>query len=149
SGFGLGARTFCRALVLGWALVAAPAQAATFIVNSAGDTPDANVGDGTCADAGRFCTLPAAIQEANSTPALDTIRFNSPPAGAHTIVIGSALPDITSPVKINGTTQPGWVNAPPYSPVIEMDGSSFVGGSGLTLNNGSSGSTIRGLAIHG
>src|SRR5262249_52875040 len=57
SGFGLGARTFCRALVLGWALVAAPAQAATFIVNSAGDTPDANVGDGICADAGGFCTL--------------------------------------------------------------------------------------------
>lgn len=39
---------------------------AQFVVNSTIDTPDANVGDGICADAGGNCTLRAAVMEANA-----------------------------------------------------------------------------------
>jgi len=38
-----------------------------FTVNHSGDSADANVGDGICADAGGQCTLRAAIQESNTT----------------------------------------------------------------------------------
>src|SRR5262245_30819455 len=96
-------------------MLASRAWGATFTVTSAGDGADAVI-NGVCADAGGFCTLRAAVQEANAAAGPHTINFNIPPAGAHTIVVGSAYPDITSRVTIDGTTQPGWVNAPPYSP---------------------------------
>lgn len=40
--------------------------ATTFTVNSLADTPDANPGNGVCADAVGACTLRAAIQESHS-----------------------------------------------------------------------------------
>ena len=92
-------------------------------------------------------SLREAIQATNATAGLNTIRFGIPPAGTQTIVLGSALPTITSPVTIDGTSQPGWVNAPPYAPVIELNGTSG-GGAGLRLEAGSDGSTIRGLAVN-
>jgi CSLREA domain-containing protein len=46
---------------------------ATFTVNSTLDAVDANIGNGVCATAGAVCTLRAAIQEANSTVAADSI----------------------------------------------------------------------------
>jgi CSLREA domain-containing protein len=58
-----------------------PAQharaAAFFVVNSEGDQPDANPGDGLCQiGRGGECTLRAAIQEANALSGHDTITFN-------------------------------------------------------------------------
>jgi CSLREA domain-containing protein/uncharacterized repeat protein (TIGR01451 family) len=52
------------------------AQAATFTVNSLGDTPDASPGDGSCDDGAGNCTLRAAIEEANALPGDDTINFS-------------------------------------------------------------------------
>ena len=91
-------------------------------------------------------SLREAIAATNATAGLNIIRFGIPPAGAKTIVLGSALPGITSPVTIDGTTQPGWTNAAPFAPVIELDATSA--GNGLQLYAGASGSTIRGLCIN-
>ena len=94
-----------------------------------------------------MCTLRAAIQEANALAGADTINFNILPAGAKTIVLGSALPAITSVVTIDGTTQPGFVAAAPFAPVIELN-AALGGGNTLSLQAGSSGSTVRGLCIN-
>ena len=50
----------------------------TFVVNDAGEAPDATPGDGSCATSGGKCTLVAAIQEANALAGADTIQL--PPA---------------------------------------------------------------------
>ena len=60
--------------------------------------------------------------------------------------ISSQLPDITAPVTIDGTSQPGFAGAP----VIQIDGASFGGTAGiqgLLLLAGAAGSTIDGLDI--
>jgi CSLREA domain-containing protein len=80
-------------------------------VDSTADTPDANPGDGFCADATGACTLRAAIQEANALANLaggpDLIEFDIPGAGPHTIQPTSALPTITGAAVIDATTQAG------------------------------------------
>ena len=145
-------RSVPRWLVLALALVgwSGPVEAATFVVDSTGDqVAVAPTNDGICdADptAGVFCTLRAAIQEANGSAGPDIIHFNILPAGAKTIVLGSFLPNITSVVTIDGTTQPGFVAAPPFAPVIELNAAAA--SSPLNLRGGSSGSTIRGLCIN-
>ena len=134
------------AVVLGSLLTARPAQSATFVVNSTGDGNDQNPGNGVCSTGPPtpVCTLRAAIQEANVLAGPDTINFNIAPGGPQTIVLGAALPAITTVVIIDGTTQPGY----PGTPIIEVNATS--GGANTLLLNGagSSGSTIRGLVIN-
>jgi hypothetical protein len=94
--------------------VTALAASTTFVVRSHGDKPDDDPGDGRCATAGsttdaRRCTLRAAIMEANATPDADRIRF-AIETGDHaykTLRPKSALPPITAPLRIDGTTQAG------------------------------------------
>ena len=63
--------------------------------------------------------------------------------GPHTIQPLSALPFITNPAIIDGTTEPDYVG----TPVIELDGTSAgIAASGLVITAGSS--TVRGLAIN-
>jgi CSLREA domain-containing protein len=76
-----------------------PAHAAAFIVNNAGDTPDATPGDGICATAGAVCTLRAAIMEANALAGADTITFAT---GLGTVTLFSSLPTITQALTITG-----------------------------------------------
>src|SRR4051812_19157436 len=52
-------------------------------------------------------SLRAAITQANSTALADIIHFNIPGAGVHTISPKTTLPTITSPLSIDGYTQPG------------------------------------------
>ena len=110
--------TFLTLGLLGLSLLAsawAPAAAATFTV-----TTNADPGNGTCTTAGTGdgCTLREAITAANATGGDDTIEF-AIGTGAQTISPASALPDITQPVIIDGTTQPGFSG----TPLIEIDGS--------------------------
>ena len=63
----------------------------------------------TTADSGAG-SLRQAILDANATNGLDTIAFNIPGPGVHTITPGSVLPTITDPVVIDGYTQPGATN---------------------------------------
>lgn len=85
-------------------------------------------------------SLRQAILDANLSSGSDLIQFNISGAGVHKITVLSALPDITDPVTIDGTTQP--------SGTIELDGSSAgAGANGLSIGTGSC--VIRGLAIDG
>jgi len=78
-----------------------------FLVNTTADTQDATPGDGLCADSGGNCSLRAAITEANTTAAVDTITL---PAGTYITTLTGAAEDlnasgdfdITQSVNING-----------------------------------------------
>jgi hypothetical protein len=89
-------------------------------------------------------SLRQAITDANSAPGAQTITFNIPGAGVHTIAPSSPLPDITEPLTIDGTTQPGFGG----SPLVELNGAG-AGGVTAGLNVTGGGSTVRGLTING
>ena len=86
-------------------------DAASFTVNI---TDDHNDGACTAAD----YTLREAINHANSVVGTDTINFDIPGFGVHTIQPASALPTISDPVMIDGTSQPGFTG----TPLIRLDG---------------------------
>ena len=86
-------------------------------------------------------SLRDAIVNANATVGADTIIFNIPGPGVKTINLVNELPEITSPVVIDATTQPGYAG----SPLIEINGVAMISGRGLVIKAG--GSTVRGLAI--
>jgi CSLREA domain-containing protein len=148
---GLGRKTspgilFCLStLAVLFLVVASTSTAAvgvTFTVNSTADTPDANVGDGFCADATGACTLRAAIQESNETAGFtDTIEFDLP-TPPFSIAPATDLPDITDPVAIDGFSQGGPGYAGP--PIVELRGPGE--NRGLLLIAGDS--TMRGLVIN-
>src|SRR5262249_33165824 len=89
------------------------------------------------------CTLREAINRANDETGTDPISFAIAGAGVHTITPATALPVITDPVVIDGSTQPGYSG----TPLIELDGTQaslaggIVGATGLEISAGSS--TIR------
>ncbi len=90
-------------------------------------------------------SLRQALLDANATANVggpDVIRFSIPGVGTHTIQPLSPLPQITDPVVLDGTTQPGYVG----KPTIELDGSRAGGSNGLFISSG--GTTVRGLAIN-
>ncbi|NJK75255.1 MAG: hypothetical protein HC942_15975 [Microcoleus sp. SU_5_6] len=88
-------------------------------------------------------SLRQAILDANAAPDADIINFNIG-TGIQTIAPLSPLPDITSPVSIDGTTQPGFSGAP----IIEISGINSTNpiAPGLTISAGNS--TVRGLVIN-
>lgn len=89
-------------------------------------------------------TLREAILAANNTLGLDTITFALSGSGVRTIVLTSALPQITDQIVIDGWSQSGFSG----SPLVELSGSSAGGGAnGLRLSAGNS--TVRGLIING
>jgi CSLREA domain-containing protein len=108
-------------------------QVLTFTVNTTDDVNDA-VPDPT------HFSLREAILAANSHPDADIIRFDLPNLD-RTISPLSALPDITDPVTIDGTSQPGFAGLP----LVEIEGSKAVGAGGLRITGG--GSVVRGLVI--
>lgn len=139
----------------------------TIVVDSAGDA------DG--ADGGATLSLRQAIEISNGTLAVgslspaqaalvtgspaspSTIDFAIPGTGPFTIAPTSALPAITSPVTIDGYSEPGAhpdtdISALADNAVIQiaLNGSAVHGGSpqdGLSLD--AAGVTVRGLAIGG
>ena len=84
-----------------------------------------------------------AINIANAMPGTQIITFNISGPGPHTIQPTSALPEITDPVVIDATTEPGFAG----TPVIEIDGSlAGAGVNGLHLTAGNS--VILGLVVN-
>src|SRR5512138_1392513 len=87
----MGAARGLAALTIVFALFAAigpqPVLAASFTVNSTGDTVDASPGNGVCADASNNCTLRAAIMEANALAGADIITL---PAGTYQLTLANA-----------------------------------------------------------
>jgi len=87
-------------------------------------------------------SLRDAITNANATLGPDTIVFKIAGGGVKTINLLTSLPDITDPLVIDATTQPGYAGAP----LVELDGLAVgTNGNGLVIKAGSS--TVRGLAI--
>jgi parallel beta-helix repeat protein len=111
---------------MGLAVVAAllgEARAVTFTV-----TNTSAAGDGSLAQA---------IADANTAIGPDTITFAIADAGVPRITT-AALPDVTDPVTIDGTTQAGGL--------VELRAATAGSGSGLRIAGG--GSTVRGLVIN-
>ena len=96
------------------------------------------------ADDGSVGTLRQAITSANANGAsADRVAFNIPGVGPHLISLNSALPAITQPVSIDGTTQPSYAGAP----LVFVDGADVLGAPGLRLEAGAS--EIRGIGLIG
>ena len=127
------------------------ASATTIEVNTIADNTTA--GDGNC-------TLREAMTNANgnsdttsgdclagSAVGTDSITFNIPGAGPHTIAPTSALPNVTGATTIDGSTQPGASCGPTRNLLIAISGAS-AGAGASGLNIAAAGFTIRGLAIH-
>ena len=85
-------------------------------------------------------SLRQAILNANANPDINTIFFNV--AAPRTITPLSALPTITSPVVIDGASQPGFQGVP----LIELNGTSAGSANGLHLTTANS--VINGLVIN-
>jgi len=86
-------------------------------------------------------SLRQAILDANANPGADTINFNiTGPSLKIQPLLG--LPDITDPVVIDGSTQPGFSGAP----IVELNGSKSAVRA-FFVN--APGSTIRSLVING
>jgi hypothetical protein len=114
---------------LGAWLTAFEFPAATFVVSTANDS-----GAGS---------LRQAILDANANPGADTISFNLSGTLPITIDLASALPAVTEPVVVDGTSQPGYSDRP----VIELNGTAAGdGANGLVLQAGSS--VIRSLCVN-
>ncbi len=96
----------------------------------------------TTADSGPG-SLRQAILDANGRSGPTLLYFQLPGSGVQTIAPLSALPVITAPVLIDGTTQAGYAG----TPIVRLDGSASGGANGLVLTGGQS--TVRGLAIGG
>jgi hypothetical protein len=112
------------------------ARAATYVVTN---TNDSGAG-----------SLRQAILDANASAGSDTITFNIPGAGVHTITPLAALPTLTdSGTTIDGYTQSGADEATASATatiLIEIDGTNVTGNNGLNIS--SSGNVICGLAIN-
>jgi hypothetical protein len=107
----------------------------TYVVNIEGVTNDKTPGDGTCADTNGNCSFNAALQEADAHPGADTITFNIPGGGVHTLTHGFGQYS-NEAVTIDGTTQPDGrieIVANGDYPII------FYGGN----------SVLRGVAVYG
>jgi hypothetical protein len=129
-------------LALAGVVLALPVAGATFTVTNVNDS-----GAGS---------LRQAILDANGNPGADTIAFNIPGSGVHTIAPLTPLDTITDAVTVDGYTQPGAsanTNPPEMGTNavlrIEIDGT-HSGGNGALKTQGPSNSnvTIRGLVIN-
>ena len=97
----------------------------------------------TLADSGPG-TLRQAILDANDSPDENLVVFSLPGSAPYSIHLLSALPAITSPIILDGSSQPGFVG----TPLIELDGSTSSNAiDGLVIRAGSS--TVRALDLHG
>ena len=80
---------------------------------------------------------------ANTAPGTDKIVFNIPGPGVKVINLLTPLPEITDPLIIDASTQPGYAGAP----LIELDGSGLGLQSGLVITVANT--YVGGLAIGG
>jgi len=86
-------------------------------------------------------SLRQALTDSNTNFGTDTITFQIG-SGAKTISLFAALPVITDPVTIDGTTQPGYAGIP----LIELNGANVHTDNGLNIYSGNT--TVKGLVIN-
>ncbi len=132
-----------RRIVLATAFFGLTALAATATTYTVTTTADSGAG-----------SLRQAILDANTNAGADTIAFDIPGSGVHTITPLTALPANTQSVTIDGYTQPGAsANTNPFGQpwngviLIEIDGENLGSNdAGLSFNGGTA--VVRGLAIN-
>lgn len=108
----------------------------TYSVNTTDD-----INDGACDKT--HCSLREAINDANAHPGSDRIEFKIRGSPPFTIQPIAALPEITDPLTIDGTTQLGFRG----TPIVVLDGTNAGEEvNGLVLAAGRS--TVRGLVIN-
>ena len=127
-----------------------------FVVNTTDDTVDANLSDGIALDTSGNVSLRAAIEQANANSdpegLLDLILFDIPGNEPHQISVTSALPAITDPLIMDGTSQEGYAgiagagDLSKTPPVIQIDGGESID-IGLTVL--ADNSTVSGLSLTG
>ncbi len=146
-------KRFVSALFAVVCLLVAPAVAgaAEYTVDSTADEPDLLVDGIACLTAGGKCTLRAAIEEANFVATGDTIKFDGTVfegLAADIIAIGSSLPAIKAPLKIDGKFNGAQCNtaAGVKGPCAGVNGPAT--GPALTVEN-ADGVEIEGLAVTG
>ena len=110
-------------------------------VNHPGDEPDANPGDGICATADGYCTLRAAVMEANALSQCSPLSINFSITG--TINLATTLPNLTHPnLTITGpgadqlTVQRSFAGGTPEFRIFTIPVGKTVEIAGLTINNG-------------
>jgi len=141
--------TLLTALMVMLALLAAPAlstqavqAAGPFTVTTTFDSLDAAPGNGVCANAGGFCSLRAAIEEANASSAPTTINL---PAGTYNLTLGAldVAPNGSRTIVINGSGPASTIiqQTDTVNRVMAIDysvmGNTNVTLSGVTLTGGS------------
>jgi PKD repeat protein len=128
----------------------------TFVVDSTLDAPDANIGDGICADAANNCTLRAAVSESNWWSGANRIEFNLPGTAPVRIQMSTAaaplLNDRSGGTFIDGYSQPGSrVNTLQFGtnaiPGVEIRGTSN-SPRNVSFRVRSPNNTIRGIAFN-
>ncbi|MCA9379760.1 carboxypeptidase regulatory-like domain-containing protein [Candidatus Dojkabacteria bacterium] len=122
----------------------------TFVVDSITDSSDFLVGDGYCDTDDSIgdgpCTLRAAIEEANSIAGVDYVDFNISGTGPFTINLTQNLPQIISPIIIDGTSQ-STSSCGDWALQVEINGGNLY--EGFSLNSGAGDSVIQGLVMNG
>lgn len=121
------------------------------IVNVTTDGADTNPGDGICDDGDCNCSLRAAIEETNALAGYDTIYFDIPGIGSHTIQPLSDLPSITEGVYIDGYSQSGAKEATVSTAAnieIIVNGANMSSSWGI-LHASADNCQIRGLVLNG
>jgi CSLREA domain-containing protein len=137
---------------LGWRATPVPLQAQTIslnlTVNSTTDAPDASPGNAVCATSSGFCTLRAAIQEANAMPGEDTITL---PSGRYVLSIGGRNEDaaatgdldVTDALIINGAgADKTFLDGNGIDRVLDLTGGFDLTLTGVTVQHGDPGSAI-------
>jgi parallel beta-helix repeat protein len=132
-----------------------PSPGAVITVSSGADTNarDAQltlreavmVAEGALAPAALTAQERAFVAGTPATPGFDEIRFSIAPGGAQTIALATPLPTIADPVRIDGTSQPGYGGAP----VVELLGTGVASAGADCLHVTATGCTIRALVIGG
>ena len=138
--FGRRPGTFLRPVFWVAALISGPIVSGdTFVVSN---TSDSGAG-----------SLREAINDANGNAGSDTIEFNIPGIGPHTIQPSTGLPEITDTLIIDGYTQAGATpntNPPDLGSnavlKIELDGSNAGDASGLVITGANC--TVKGLVVN-
>jgi hypothetical protein len=131
------------------------AAQSTFTVTSNGTADDFNAGDGVCdtndSQGDGPCTLRAAIQEANSDGANDTIEFDIPNSGTFTTISAKDEFVIDEPVTIDGTTSPtypGFSGGTVDGPTIAVDGANLSSSVKDGFEIQADGVTIKALGVN-
>lgn len=143
-------------LVLLLAALSTHAHGAALVVDilaDDADAHDADPGDGVCSDSGGFCTLRAAIEEANALPGTDLILFDAE-LQAGTLMVAQSegpLPRVTDRTFINASTmnayEIGATDVKDAPPTVFLDGSQLTSASARGLHFDYAGGTLAGGEI--